>query len=265
MTKLVRPVLLVVAAIQLFFAVVFYFQWPLAVNIWPFEGTTPLTYIFIASIFAAAGASTLWAILSGNDAAVAGIALDYIVIFAPMGFYVARLAVRDGNAGLTAYAISLAFGTLFGVWLLGWSLRASLDRSRLTPALVFWSFVFFVLALVVVGARLLLQTPNVIPWTITPELSVVIGCIFVGAAVYFLYGLLRPTWANAGGQLAGFLAYDIVLIVPFLQRLPTVAPEHRVGLYLYTAVVTYSGLLAIYYLFVHRRTRVRSTPTPTAA
>jgi len=166
MTKLVRPVLLVVAAIQLFFAVVFYFQWPLAVNIWPSEGTTPLTYIFIASIFAAAGASTLWAILSGNDAAVAGIALDYIVIFAPMGLYVARLAVRDGNAG---------------------------------------------------------------------------------------------------GQLAGFLAYDIVLIVPFLQRLPTVAPEHRIGLYLYTAVVTYSGLLAIYYLFVHRRTRVRSTPAPTAA
>jgi hypothetical protein len=38
---------------------------------------------------------------------------------------------------------------------------------------------------------------------ITPELSVVIGWMFVGAALYFVYGLLRPSWLNSAGQLIG--------------------------------------------------------------
>jgi hypothetical protein len=61
---------------------------------------------------------------------------------------------------------------------------------------------------------------------------------------------------NAAGQLAGFLAYDLVLIVPFLQRLPNVPADQRLGMYIYTTVVIYSGLLAIYYLFIHPETRV---------
>jgi hypothetical protein len=74
--------------------------------------------------------------------------------------------------------------------------------------------------------------------------------------VYFFYSLLRPSWVNSAGQLVGFLAYDVVLIVPFLMRLPTVAPEQRLGLSIYTAVVIYSGLLAAYYLFIHKPTRL---------
>ena len=88
------------------------------------------------------------------------------------------------------------------------------------PGLVRWSFIVFIAALLVVSTRLLMQVPNVIPWKITPDLSLVIGWMFIGAAMYFAYGLLRPGWVNAAGQLAGFLAYDVALIVPFLQRLP---------------------------------------------
>lgn len=104
----------------------------------------------------------------------------------------------------------------------------------------------------------MLKTPNVLPWRVTLELSVVCGWMFLGAAAYFAYGVLRPGWFNAGGQLAGFLAYDIVLIVPFLQRLPTISDEFRVGMFIYTAVVIYSGVLAIYYLFINRQTRMSS-------
>jgi hypothetical protein len=118
------------------------------------------------------------------------------------------------------------------------------------PRLVRGSFILFVAALVIVEVRLLFQVPNVIPWSITPELSVVIGLIFLEAAVYFGYGLLRPSWANSAGQLAGFLAYAVVLIGPFLTRLPTVAPEFRLSLIIYTTVVIYSGLLAFCYVFV---------------
>lgn len=41
MSKAGRYFLLLICAVQLFFAVAFFFQWPLAINIWPFEGTTP--------------------------------------------------------------------------------------------------------------------------------------------------------------------------------------------------------------------------------
>jgi hypothetical protein len=124
------------------------------------------------------------------------------------------------------------------------------------PRLVRWSFVVFIIALLIVSVQMILQVPNVIPWVITPELSVVIGWMFLGAAAYFIYALLRPSWFNSAGQLAGFLAYDVVLIVPFLQRLPTVAPQFQAGLIVYTAVVIYSGLLAFYYLFISKPTRV---------
>jgi hypothetical protein len=249
MRTVVRYVLYAVVAFQTFFAFATFFRWPVATALWPFEGTTPLTYIFISSIFAAAAASTLWAAGLKQYGALAGIALDYITIMGPM-------AVFTFARGVWGFGVATLFGAVFGAALLAWSLRQPLDRSVPLPGLVRWSFVVFIIALLVVAVRLFLQHPNVIPWTITPDLGVVIGMIFCGAATYFIYTLLRPCWANAGGQLAGFLAYDVVLIVPFLQRLPSVAPEHRVGLIIYTLVVTYSGLLAIYYLFINRTTRV---------
>ncbi|HUF38807.1 MAG TPA: hypothetical protein VMN57_09810 [Anaerolineales bacterium] len=249
MSRFVRNLMVVVSVVQLFFAAAFFFQWPIATGMWPFEGTTPLTYIFVASIFAAAAASTLWAVLSGRLGALAGIGLDYLVILTAM-------AVVCFSEGFIALGAASVFGSLFGLALLIWGARQPLDETIRMPGPVRWAFVFFVIALWIVGGRLALKVPNSIPWGITPELSVVIGWMFLGASAYFVYGLLRPSWANAGGQLMGFLAYDVVLIVPFLTRLPTTTPEHRLGLTIYTGVVALSGLVAIYYLFVHAPTRL---------
>ena len=257
MSKPLRSLLLLICAVQLFFAVAFFFQWPLAVNLWPFAGTTPLTYVLIASFFAAAAASTLWPLVSGYEGALAGVALDYVFIFLPMTGVILWLSLGQGQSGLLFFALLCAIGALFGLWLFRWARRLPLDTSLPMPTPVRWSFVVFVLALLFVSVRLWLQIPT-IPWPLTPELSLLVGSMFFGAAVYFLYGLLRPSWANAGGQLAGFLAYDLVLIVPFLRALPGVAPQFRTGLIVYLVVVVYSGLLAIYYLFVHRPTRLWS-------
>lgn len=90
----------------------------------------------------------------------------------------------------------------------------------------------------------------------TPALSIVVGWMFFGASIYFAYALVRPSWVNATGQLLGFLAYDLVLIGPFVSRLSTVSAEHRPGLILYTAVLVYSGMLAIWLLFIRRDTRM---------
>lgn len=74
---------------------------------------------------------------------------------------------------------------------------------------------------------------------------------------YFLYGIIHPFWGNAKGQLLAFLAYDLMLIVPFARRFATVPPEMLPSLSVYTAVISYSGMLAIFFLFLYPRTRFR--------
>lgn len=252
--KAVRYGLILLSTIQAILAVVLFLRLSWAIRVWPFAGTSPMTFTFVSSIFAAAAASTFWAVLSRNYGALAGIGLDYITIMSAQAFVCIRLVVRGDPQLVPLSVVSLA-GALFGVWLVLWSIRIPLDRARPLPRFVRWSFIFFIVALVVVSAGLILQVPNVIPWDITPDDSVVIGWMFLGAAIYFAYGLLRPCWVNAAGQLAGFLAYDVVLIGPFVSRLPSVTPVYRLSLIAYTLFVTSSGIVAAYYLFINRATR----------
>jgi hypothetical protein len=95
----------------------------------------------------------------------------------------------------------------------------------------------------------------IFPWAVKPDTSVLFGSIFVGDAFYFLYGLLYPRWHNALGQLLSFLAYDVVLIISFLQLFGNIKPEFIASLILYIVVLLYSGGLAIYYLFISPATR----------
>ncbi|MCO5247313.1 MAG: hypothetical protein M9927_26400, partial [Anaerolineae bacterium] len=106
MTRFVRYLLFVVCTAQAFFAVAFFLQWPIAVNVWPYAGTTPLTFIFISSIFAAAAASTLWAVATENYGALAGIGLDYLVILLPVAILSFQLAASGGDSRMTAYGIA---------------------------------------------------------------------------------------------------------------------------------------------------------------
>jgi hypothetical protein len=256
MSKTYRYLLFLLCFIQLFCAIAFFLQWSPLTSLWPFPGTTPLTFTFISSIFAAAAASTLWVVASENYGALAGIGLDYLTILAPVAALSFQLGGGSGDARMSLYGVACVIGALFGLGLFAWSVRIPIDRRRPMPALVRGSFVFFILALLIVSTRLILKVPTTIPWKITPELSVVMGWMFLGAAMYFVYGLLRPGWYNAAGQLAGFLAYDVVLVVPFLKRLPVTPPEQQAGMIVYTAVVVASGLLAIYYLFLNEPTRL---------
>ncbi len=256
MARIARYILFLVCGVQAILAIAFFLQLPIATNLWPFPGTTPLTFFLVSSFLAAASASTFWAAASKTYGALAGIGLDYLALLIPLSVVSFRLGASSGDAHATAFGFACGFAVLFGLGLLLWGIRTPIDDTVPMPGPVRWSFIVFVLALVIVGTRLLLKVPNAFPWALTPDLSFVAGLMFLGAATYFVYGLLRPSWLNAAGQLAGFLAYDVVLIGPFLTRLPTVAPEHRAGMIIYTAVVIYSGLLATYYLFIRTSTRV---------
>ena len=90
--------------------------------------------------------------------------------------------------------------------------------------------------------------------------------MFLGDAFYFAFALLQPRWSNATTQLWSFLAYDLVLIGPFLQRLQTSAADEQYwtwyySLITYIAVLLFSGAVAIYYLFVSAGTRIWFRPT----
>jgi hypothetical protein len=208
---------------------------------------------------------TAWAVIGRHERALVGIGLDYVLIFVPFAAITAsRLGVLDGGGsgllevtgnGSGFLAVCIA-GTLIGACMILWGWRFEWHDPRPTPGPVRIGFAIFIIALLIVSTLLITGQPNVLPWQITPDLSLLFGFAFLGAASYFGFGLLEPRWENAAGQLLAFLAYDLVLIVPFLTRLPTIADEFRVGMILYIAVLVGSGVLAIWYLVVERGTRL---------
>ena len=262
MNRYFRLFMFLVCAVQLFFAAAFGFQWPFAVQLWPLPYTDQTSFIFIASIFAAAAASTLWSVGVGEYRGLAGIGLDYLTILTPLAILMFQTAGGLSGA-LGSFGIISALGAAFGLVLFLWARRVPVRDSRPTPRLVYGSFAVFVVALLIAGGSLVFQRPNILPWSTSTSSAVIYGWMFLGPAAYFAYGLLRPGWYNAAGQLAGFLAYDLVLIVPFLTQLATITPTLRINLIVYVVVISYSGLLAIYYLFINPTTRLQALAKPT--
>jgi hypothetical protein len=256
----VRTLLSVIAAAQALLALGYIFQVTAVTALFPFPGTTPMSNIFIGSILAAAAASTLWCVWARSERALAGIAIDYLTILGPAALVAVLGVIGGAGLGMAAFGGLAVAGAAFGVWLLRHALRHEWRDPRPVPRVVRASFMVFIVALVIVGGLLVLRVPNVMPWTITPEQSTLFGLMFLGAAAYFGFGLREPRWENAAGQLAGFLAYDAVLILPFLLRIPTIDDALRLNLLIYTAVVVVSGVIAFWYLFLDHRTRLVSPP-----
>ncbi len=256
MNRFVRLMMLIAAVGQLLVAIGFFAHMPWTQVFWPFSYTHPLSFIFMSSIAAAAAASTLWALYTREDAAFAGIALDYIAIFGPLAVFSGQIYARLNNQAMLPLMIGGVIGVLFGLGVLWWSRQQPFHDTQPTPRPLRLTFGLFVVALCLVGGALVMKTKNIMPWSLSDEASVLYGWFFIGAAIYFIYGLLKPVWGNAGGQLAGFLAYDLVLIVPFLAHMAAVEPQHRLSLIIYIGVLVGSAALAVYYLLISPQTRL---------
>ncbi len=256
MNRTFRFSLVVVGVLALALTAAFFFQLPLALRLWPLPASR-LSNIFIASILAAAACPVIWIGLSGEGRAMAGGGINFGVTYLGIGIFALQLYGRDRQAGMLVFGL-LALGLALVCFLiLAYSWRIPFQDKRPTPLPVRISFGIFAVVLLVVGGSLALQRPNIFPWPLSPETSTIYGWIFLGAMCYFIYALIFPLWGNACGQLLGFLAYDLVLIQPFLAHFQTVKPELRDNLIVYTGVLIYSGLLAVYYLFVNPSTRFR--------
>jgi hypothetical protein len=251
-TLLLRAGLVVYSLILLLFAAGFFFREWWATDLWPFSYTASMSFFFVSSILAAAAASILYCALAGELRAMVGVGIDAVVITLPQ----AMIALTSGRNTMRTFGTLAAITAGAGLLAVLWFHRYPWRDARRTPMLVRISFGIFVAALWSVGAALALGSQRVLPWQVTPEVARVYGWIFLGASSYFLYGLLIPRWPNAAGQLLGFLAYDLVLIVPFIIYFRHVPAERLLNHIVYTSVVVYSGAVATWFCFCDRRTRL---------
>jgi hypothetical protein len=205
----------------------------------------------------------VWIGWTGEWGALPAGALNVFVIAVTTTLYFLLLFFQGKHLFFLSYSIIGILIALVSAGAFLWSRRFPLHGQTPTPLFVRTSFGVFVGVLVLAGFALIFHSP-IFPWPLSPDSSVIFGCIFLGDAFYFLYGLLYPRWHNARIQLLSFLAYDLVLLVPFLTFFASVRPDHRLSLILYVAVLLYSGTLAIYYLFFDwkGKSATRTAPRP---
>jgi hypothetical protein len=231
-----------------------------ATNLWPWLATgaranPTLSSIFLASIAAAICVPEIWIGVSGELGAATGGAINLSLTAGGVSIFLLNHYRQHGDPYALTAGLVCAAALILLLATLALARRYPLRDTRPMPAPVRISFAVFALVLMLVGVALLLDAQDIYPWWINPETGALYGWIYLGAASYFLYGLLYPRWHNACGQLLGFLAYDLVLLPPFLAHFAGVEPGRRASLTVYTAVLVYSAALACYYLFVHRATR----------
>lgn len=255
--KRILRVLLIVGGFGLFVMAFGYAtQMTWAINTWPWPDGR-LSYLFVGSIQAAIAAAMLWIGFSGEWPSIAAGALNLAVMMGGIGVFLFGYAGTANEIRFIWLAVGAGLFALTSLYLFYRVLLQPIPPAwrKPTPRPVLFSYGIFSVTLVILGLLLILRSPNIMPWPLKPETSVMIGWIFFGDAFYFLYAILRPQWAYARTQLWSFLAYDLVLIVPFVAHLNQVQPELRASLVIYLVVLLYSGSLAVYYLFLHPATR----------
>ena len=204
-------------------------QW--ATTLWAWE-EGPLSYLFIASMQAAIAAAMIWIGLTRSWHMITAGAINLFVMMGGIAiFLLSNAAAANPTLTITpkiwAYGVGCAIFALVNLGLIFWAQRFVLTDQRMMPLGLRFAFGLFVVALVAVGGALVAKVPDVFPWPLKPETSVLFGWMFLGDAFYFAFALLQPRWSNATTQLWSFLAYDLVLIGPFLQRLQTSAADEQ--------------------------------------
>lgn len=253
LNPILRAALAVVGMANIVLAVAFAFQASWALELLPWE-TGRLSYIFIGSIFAAIGAGVLWAVVSQELGSLPSGFGNLTVALGGSAAYLLPTAIGEGRDELLPFAVAVAILAVGNLVLFLTTLRLG-EESPPLPWLVRGSYFGFTAILLAVSAAMITRTEGVMPWPVDADTSVFIGWIFAGNACAFLYGAVRGRWDSARAQLWGFLAYDVVLIVPLLLHYADAPADLRTNIVVYAAVLAYSGALAVYYLLINPSTR----------
>ncbi|HEX6553674.1 MAG TPA: hypothetical protein VF026_12990 [Ktedonobacteraceae bacterium] len=257
MKRLYRTTFVILGSVSFILTLGLYLPMSLVISILPPTGSFPL-HTFLASITASIGASLLWIGFSGELGAAAAGAIDLVVFYGGLTIF-QLLSAQGGSQRLSAGVLLCLAAAIVSLGIFLRFRRSPIQDRRPIPLPVRVSFAMFFIVLVLVGSALLLRLPNVFAWTLNPVSSALLGCFFLGSSCYFLYGLLFPRWHTACGQLWSFLAYDLVLIVPYLSHFATVSPARLTSLIVNTIILVFSAVLAIYYLLIKQETRLTFT------
>jgi hypothetical protein len=245
--RILRALVCAFAAADLVLTLGYYFRWEWATSTWPWP-VQPLDYLLVSSFLAGATCVILWLGLVGEWGAAAGASMNVGIMNLGGAIYLAQ-------HGLARRAVTFFLFAAVNAAVVAWSIRKPIRDPRPVDKPLRISFGLFSAVLIFAAVQLLRRSPTIFPWSVEPDTEVMFGWLFLGSAVYFLYGFLRPSWGNARGQLIAFLAYDLVLLPPYLTLYPQVEPEHLPSMRLYIAVIVYSTVLSIIYLFIHPRYR----------
>lgn len=236
-------------------AVGYFMQVPWALATWPWQDSR-LSNIFVSSILSAVAAAMFWIGISRRLAGAAAGFLHVATMLGGSATVLLPLGLQRGQPSLTTPSVSLALAAVGCIGAFAWARRMPVVDTRALPtALRVWC-ILYLLILVPAGSALIGQVPGIMPWPIKPETSMIYGWVFVSAAWSFAYPLLRPQVEHIRVGLVGFLAYDAVLIVPFVRHLETVRPELLNSLLLYIVALTVSAGVSIHYLLISPDTRL---------
>lgn len=270
---LVRGSFAAIALALIALTVGFGFRQEWATRLWIWDDQR-MNFIFLASIAAAVCAPALWVTISGEFAAWAGVASNGIVVGTLASGYLMSRVLRDLMPDALSTGLVFMCLTPLAVLSFRWSHSQPVRDARTSPRFVRISFIAFVVLLVSTGGALLLQVDNVFPWHLDPPVSTLFGCFFLGAATYFMYALRRPSWVIAAGALWSFLAYDIILAIPYLGMLgenddaagyggpygssPSNSAQevNDLSLVIYLLVLGISAMIALYAFFIAPETRI---------
>lgn len=214
--KLIRGVVIAIVAVQVLVGIGFYRNADWATSLWPLPDVR-MTYIFLASMTASTAAVIIWPVIRNDLGALRAAAFNISFASPPIGLYLLWLAWDRGERDLIAPGIMFVVVGLAALTFGRWIRAIPIRHNRLLPKIVRMTLVGFCVLLVPVGTALLFQMDNVFPWTLSPENSTVAGVIFLSAAALFGFVLVNPQRIYGELSFASFLAYDLVLAVPYLD------------------------------------------------
>lgn len=227
-------------------------DWAVRAHLWS-DG--PLTISWYGSMLLSFGPQLVWLGLTREWGILPGFAAGSIVMFLGAASAVLGVAARERSTHLWIHGALLALLGLGSIWMWRWSRGRSLRDTRPTPVLLRWFGAICVVPLLIASAGLLARHPHVFPWPLNPDSSTVMGWMFLGTGVSFVFAPVQGRWAYMRTLLMGFLVYDAVLIPYYLGHCARVQPEHELSLGIFMVVLGSSALLALFYLFLHPATR----------
>jgi hypothetical protein len=196
----------------------FYQQSDLATALWPWPDDR-MSFIFLSSIGMAVSATCLFAALTGEIGGLTPILLEGVITLIGMAGYLAVRSIRHEDWKALWFAIGL--GTIATIVAISFrrARKVPLLDPRVLPRLLRIISGGLVALLAVIGASLVFQVDGAFPWTLKPQTSTMFGWIFLGAAALFGWIVLHPRWAHLATAMVGFLAYDLVLVIPYARTL----------------------------------------------